>query len=278
VFAFVAAISQAAGIIVDKIVLTRRRVETRVFIPILFLFLAFLTAILIPFLGFVSSDFFKVKYILFFLAMLVTAIIWNFFYYRGAQKEKVQEFELIIMFQPLMTILLAAIFIEKDVNIHLFIASILASIALILAHLKKMHFELSEYSWGLVIASFFISVEIIFQKILLEVFSPASLYFYRTAIIFIFFYIYYRPHIKQVSNINLWLIMLTSALGVAQMVTKFYGFDKFGVIYTSLVLIISPILVYILSTLLLRERLRARMIVSFFVILGCIVYASLLGK
>ena len=123
-FAFVAAISQAAGIIVDKIVLTRRRVETRVFIPILFLFLAFLTAILIPFLGYVSSDFFQVKYILFFLAMLVTAIIWNFFYYRGAQKEKVQEFELIIMFQPLMTILLAAIFIEKDVNIYLFIASI----------------------------------------------------------------------------------------------------------------------------------------------------------
>jgi len=277
VFAFVAAISQAAGIIVDKIVLTRRRVETRVFIPILFLFLAFLTAILIPFLGYVSSDFFQVKYILFFLAMLVTAIIWNFFYYRGAQKEKVQEFELIIMFQPLMTILLAAIFIEKDVNIYLFIASILASIALILAHLKKMHFELSEYSWGLVIASFFISVEIIFQKILLEVFSPASLYFYRTAIIFIFFYIYYRPHIKQVSNINLWLIMLTSALGVVQMVTKFYGFDKFGVIYTSLVLIISPILVYILSTLLLRERLRARMIVSFLVILGCIVYATVLG-
>lgn len=276
-FAFVAAISQAAGIIVDKIVLTRRRVETRVFIPILFLFLAFLTAILIPFLGYVSSDFFQVKYILFFLAMLVTAIIWNFFYYRGAQKEKVQEFELIIMFQPLMTILLAAIFIEKDVNIYLFIASILASIALILAHLKKMHFELSEYSWGLVIASFFISVEIIFQKILLEVFSPASLYFYRTAIIFIFFYIYYRPHIKQVSNINLWLIMLTSALGVVQMVTKFYGFDKFGVIYTSLVLIISPILVYILSTLLLRERLRARMIVSFLVILGCIVYATVLG-
>jgi len=278
VFAFVAAISQAAGIIVDKVILTRRRVETHVFIPILFLFLAFLTAILIPFLGYVSSDFFRAKYILCFLAMLVTAIIWNFFYYRGAQKEKVQEFELIIMFQPLMTILLAAIFIEKDVNIHLFIASILASIVLILAHLKKMHFELSEYSWGLVIASFFISVEIIFQKILLEVFSPASLYFWRTTIIFLFFYFYYRPHIKQISNTNLWLIMLTSALGVAQMVTKFYGFDQFGVIYTSLVLIISPILVYILSTVLLHERLRARMIVSFLVILGCIVYASVLGK
>lgn len=277
-FAFVAAISQAAGIIVDKVILTRRRMEIHVFIPVLFLFLALLTAILIPFFGYVSSDFFQTKYILFFLAMLAVAITWNFFYYRGAQKEKVQEFELIIMLQPLMTILLAAIFIERNINIHIFIASMIASIALILAHLRKMHFEFSEYSWGLVIASFFISVEIIFQKILLEVFSPASLYFWRTAIIFLFFYIYYRPHIRQVSNTNVWLILLTSALGVAQMVTKFYGFDKFGVIYTSLVLIISPILVYIIATILLHEKLRARMIVSFLVILGCIIYATLLGK
>jgi len=277
-FPFIAAISQAAGIIVDKIVLSRRKVETRVFIPAIFLFLALLTGILVPYLGHVSADFFQLKYILFFIAMLAVAITWNFFYYKGAQKEKVQEFELIIMFQPLMTILLAAIFVERNVNVHLFIASILASIALILAHLKKMHFELSEYSWGLIIASFFISVEIIFQKILLEVFSPASLYFWRTAIIFIFFYIYYRPHLKQVSNTNVWLILLTSALGVGQMITKFYGFDKYGVIYTSLILILSPILVYMLSTILLHEKLKARMVISLLVILGCIVYATLLGK
>ncbi len=86
---------------------------------------------------------------------------------REEAKEKVQEFEMIIMFQPLITILLAAIFIEQNVNVHIFIASIIASTSLIIAHIKKMHFHLSEYSWGLVIASFFISVEIIFQKILL---------------------------------------------------------------------------------------------------------------
>lgn len=277
-FAFIAALTQAGGIIVDKIVLTRKQVETRVFIPVLFLFLTLLTGILVPFLGHVSRDFFQLKYILFFFGMLIVAVIWNFFYYIGAKKEKVQEFELIIMFQPLMTILLAAIFIEKNINIHIFIASILASIALIIAHLKKMHFVFTEYSWGLIIASFFISVEIIFQKILLEVFSPASLYFWRTAIIFVFFYIYYRPHMNKVSNNNIWLILLTSALGVGQMVTKFYGFDKYGVIYTSLVLILSPILIYIFSTILLHERLKARMVLSFLVILGCIVYATLLGK
>lgn len=231
-----------------------------------------------PFLGKVSHDFFQIRYLLYFILMLVVAIVWNVFYYRGAQKEKVHEFELIIMFQPLITILLAAIFIEKNVNIHIFIAAILASFALVAAHLKKMHLEFSEYSWGLVVACFFISVEIIFQKILLEVFSPVALYFYRTIIIFIFFYIFFRPHMKQVANTNLWLILTTSALGVAQMVTKFYGFESFGVIYTSLVLIISPVLVYLLSTIMLHERLRPRMVISFLVILSCIVYATLAGK
>lgn len=162
-FPFIAAISQATGVIVDKIVLTRREVELRVFIPVLFLFLMLSTGILMPRFGWVKPEIFELKYILVFLAMVTTAIIWNVFYYRGAQKEKVHEFELIMMFQPLFTIFLAAVLIEKNVNAHIFIASIVAAIALIVAHLKRMHFEFNEYSWGLIWAVVFISVEIILQ-------------------------------------------------------------------------------------------------------------------
>lgn len=277
-FPLIAAFSQAAGIIVDKIILTRRRMELRAYIPVLFLFLFLLTAILMPFLGTVSLNFFTPYYLVIFLMMIASALIWNVFYYKGAQDEKVHEFELIIMFQPLLTILLAAIFLEKNTNVHILIASVLAAIALIIAHINKKHFEISAAGKGLVIAVVFISIEIIFQKIMLDVFSPAALYFTRTGIIFLFFWLYYRPRMHQVSDANIALILATSAAGVVQMVTKFYGFEQFGVIYTSLVLILSPILVYIISTLLLHERLKARTIISGLVILGCIVYATMLGK
>ncbi len=227
-----------------------------------------------PFLGHIDLAIFRPYYLVIFLLMIGTAIVWNIFYYKGAQEEKVHEFELIIMFQPLLTILLAAMFVEKNTNIHMLIAALLASLALIISHIRKKHFEISAAGWGLIIAVVFMSIEIILQKILLEVLSPAALYFVRTGIIFIFFMFFYGPQIRQVASTNALLILSTSALGVVQMITKFYGFKSYGVIYTSLILILSPILVYIISTILLHERLKARTIISGAVILGCIIYAT----
>lgn len=277
-FPFISALSQAGGIIVDKIVLTRRQVSLRVFVPILFLFLFLLTAICYPFLGKISADFFQPYYLWLFLAMITVAIVWNVYYYRGVQAEKIHEFELIVIFQPILTILLATIFIKGERNLQLEIASIIAALALITAHIKKNHFVFSSNSLGLILAVILMSIELIIIDYLLDVLSPVALYAVRTGIIFIFFLFYYKPHLKMVADHNFGLIFLTSALGTIQMVTKFYGFQEFGVIYTSLILILSPVLVYIISTIFLHENLKMRTIVSVLVILGCIVYATLLAR
>ena len=277
-FPFVAAITQAAGIIIDKVILTRRQVEIHVFIPILFLFLFLLTAILFPFLGEISDQVFKPYYLIIFSSMLIAAATWNFFYYRGVQSQKVHEFELIIMFQPLLTILLASFFLSGERNLHLEIAALIAALALIFAHIKKTHFEISKGSAGLILAVVFMSIEIILIRIMLDVFSPVALYFVRTGILFLLFMFIYRPHLAKVANSNFLLIFMTSLLGTTQMVTKFYGFQELGVIYTSLILILAPILVYFASTIFLHERLKPRIIIAATVILGCIVYATVMMK
>lgn len=278
IFPLISAISQVGGILVDKVTLTRRQVEVRVFIPILFLFLVLTTGILYPFLGKINPDFLKPTSLLLFAAMILCAIIWNFFYYRGAQLEKVHDYELIIMFQPLFTILLATIFLKGERNIHIIIASLVAAVFLIIAHIKKQHFSLTLGGWNLVGAVIFMSVELIIISQLLKVYSPVALYFVRTGILFLFFYFYYRPQVNKISNTNLWLIFASAALGTVQMVSKFYGFEAYGVVYTSLILIISPVLVYILSNIFLHERFKTRAVLSFVVILGCIIYATILGK
>lgn len=277
-FAILATLSQVGGIFVDKITLTRRQVEIRVFIPILFLFLVLTTGILYPFLGKIDPSFLELKNVLLFLGMLISALIWNIFYYRGVQAEKVHDYELIIMFQPILTILLAVLVLKGERNFPIIIASIIAAIALVIAQIKKQHFSLSNGAWNLIGAVVFMSVELIIIDLLLKVYSPVALYFIRTGILFIFFYLYFRPRINQIDKINLWLILASAALGTVQMVSKFYGFETYGLIYTSLILILSPILVYAISTIFLREKLKTRTVVSFIVILGCIVYATVLGK
>lgn len=249
-----------------------------VFVPILFIFLFLLTATLFPFLGKISPDILTLKYLLLFLGMIATAIIWNVYYYKGLQAEKVQEFELIVMFQPLLTILLATVFLRGERNIHIEIAAFIASICLIIAHINKNHLKLSKGATQLVLAVVFMSVELIIIDLLLNVMSPVALYAIRTGILLIFFYFYFKPQISRVANSNTWLIFVTAILGVTQMVSKFYGFNMYGVIYTSLVLILAPLLVYIISAVYLHEKLKPRMVISALVIVGCIVYATVLGR
>ncbi|OGD57119.1 hypothetical protein A2V71_01645 [Candidatus Berkelbacteria bacterium RBG_13_40_8] len=277
-FPLIATVSQAIGVFVDKIILTRKQVTLHVYIPILFLFLCLTVGVLFPFLGWVNADFFKPLYLLLFLAMIVAAIIWNLFYYKGLQSEKIHEYELIVMFQPLLTIILATLLFKGERNIHIVIASVIAALALIISHIRKQHFELSPGAWSLVWAVIFMSIELIILKELLNVFSPVALYFFRTGILFIFFFLYYRPQVNKIAPANLYLILASAALGTVQMVAKFYGFEAYGVVYTSLILILSPLLVYALSMFLLHERLKLRTVVSFLVILGCIVYATTFGK
>ena len=277
-FPFIAALAQVGGILIDKVILTRRQVSLHVFVPILFLFLFLSTALLFPSFGEINERILETRYLLIFGAMIVIAVLWNIFYYQGVQAEKVQEFELIVMFQPLLTILLAAIFLENEQNPVLVIVSLTAAASLIIAHINKTHLEISRGSSKLILAVILMSVELILIKILLEVFSPVALYLIRTGIIFIFFVLLYQPQIKKVAPQNILLILSSGLLGTAQMVTKFYGFTLYGVVYTSLILILSPILVYVFSIIFLHERIRLRTMISAAVILLCIVYATMIGK
>jgi len=189
------------------------------------------------------------------------------------------EFELIIMFQPLLTIILATVFLGGQQNIHVTIAAVVAAVALIFSHISKKHLEISSGAWYLILAVVFMSVELILIKVLLAVFSPVALYTIRTGILFIFFYFYFRrPNLFSMSATNVWLILATAVLGVAQMVTKFYGFEAYGVVYTSLVLIAAPLLIYFVSQIFLHEKIRPRIFLAALVILGCIVYATMLGR
>lgn len=277
-FALISTFSQAFGIILDKIILTRQKLNLKFYITILFFFLFFITAIFYPFLGKISADFFSTKYITLFIIMLAAAVIWNYYYYKGIEEEKIQKFELILMFQPLLTILLASLFLRGENNLTVEILAIVSAIALIGAQVKKHHFQVSSGSSSMFLAVIFMSVELIIIRILLYVISPVALYTIRTGIIFLIFFFVYQPHIQNISKENLYLVLATSALGTIQMVTKFYGFEVYGVVYTSLILILAPLIVYFASVFYFHEKLKLRTVVSALVILFCIVYATVLGR
>ncbi|MBI3495302.1 DMT family transporter [Candidatus Berkelbacteria bacterium] len=273
-----AALASSTGTVVDKITLSWHKVPIRVFAPALFLVLFLITVTLLPWFGSVDVTQLLTFHVLsLFTLMVITAAAWNIFYYQGLQKESIEEFEAIILLVPLVTVVLGALFLPEERNIHIVFAALIASIALLFSHVNKRHLDFDRWTIGLILSVFLMAIEAVFIKKLLAVFSPVALYFARTGFVFLALNTWYGSSLGHMKEVAARLTFVSGICGVISMVLKFYGYNAVGVIYTTLILIISPFLTIILDHFILHEPIHWRKIVSIIVILGAIIYATFAG-
>jgi len=273
--AFISAIGYAGGIVIDKIILSRYKLPVKRFIPLLFIWLAIITAFLLPKFGIIHwSALWSAKYIILFLLMLSVAITWNSFYYRGIQEEEIHEFELIMMLSPLATIILSEIFLPAERNLPLFIAGTIASLALIASRFRHHHLQITRNTGIIISAMILSSAESIIIKYLLDIFSPAALYFIRTLIISVIFLILWRPKILKMPAQCFIYTIISAIFGVIQMVLKFYGFVHLGVIETTIILVLGPFLVYFFSAFYFKEQIKRRDVVAALIVITAVIWMT----
>ena len=70
---------------------------------------------------------------------------------------------------------------------------------------------------------------------------------------------------------------MTSLLGVAQMVARFYSYQSIGILFTTLVLSISPALVYLFGFLFLKEKILPKRLIGGILIFACVIIGYLLA-
>jgi drug/metabolite transporter (DMT)-like permease len=274
---FVAALTLAAGTIIDKFGLSKKKIPLRNYVPYLFLYLFFFSALLTPFFGSVNWSLLLLPHFLFlFLVMITLAVTWNIFYYESLEKEKLYEFETIIIIAPLLTVVLSWIFFPETWMPKVGLAAVVACAALVWSHWEKHHLTLSHYSMNLIVAVVLIATEdIIITELLRDkVFSPVSLYALRTFFLFGFFFAYYRPNVSSVNRSHMNIIGLSGLLGAVFMILKFYGYKDLGIPFTALVTIAAPISVYICSAFVMHERMKTRSLVAAGIIAASIIYAT----
>lgn len=270
----IATITQAFGVTLDKVVLSYRKIPVKDFVPIVFFFLCFFTLPALFFRGSINWQIFlTLKYIIFYFLMIIIAVLWNILYYHGVRSERVQEFELILMLNPLIVILLAAFFFPAERNLQIIVAGIVASFALIFAHLKREHLVFSKTALWLIVCVVLMSVETIMHRVLLNFISPAALYFSRTLLLLLFFTLFYRPNISGLNRASIGLIALNGLLGATQFVARFYGYRDAGVIITTLILTLAPILIYLAAYLYFKEKINKKIIFAGLIILISIAWA-----
>lgn len=271
-----ASIGYAGGVVVDKIELSLCRTPVKKFIPLLFLLLAAITLLLVPSLGHFNSAVFSARYFFLFILMLIVATVWNVFYYEGLQKENLHEFELIMLLTPIVTIILAEIFLPSERGFKDFILGFIASLAFMMSRFRSHHIKLTISAKRTVLAMVLISFESILLKELLSVFSPVMLYFLRTLAIALVFLYLYKPKLKDLPIKSVGMIALSAAFGVLQMVLKFYGFQSLGVVETTMILLLGPFFVYLFSYFYFHERQHyKRDFVCASIVIICVLYSTI---
>jgi drug/metabolite transporter (DMT)-like permease len=273
--AIISALANASSLITDKIVLSRERVTLRVFLPISFIFLFLVTLLLVPWLGQIDWTLATMSNATFLLfIMILLAIGWNVLYFQTLQQDKVHHHEMLQMLTPLLTVVLAAIFFPDELNGRIFVLAIVACGALIYAKSDREHFMPSQNTYNAVLGMVMLAAENIVIRELLLYYTPVALYAVRTFFLAIFFLIYYRPHLNKVKPAHWGIIAISSVLGAAMMIARFYAFSELGLVYTMMITVLAPLIVFFFSWGLLHERIKARIIVAAVVILACVTAAT----
>lgn len=274
---FIATVAYGANLIVDKFGLSKRHITLRHYVPYLFLYLFFFSAVASPFLGYVNWNLLLApQFIFLFLVLILLAIVWNIFYYESLKKEKLLEFESIVMFVPFTTIALSWIFFPETWQLKVGVAGLLGGATLVWSHWDRHHLRFDHYSLNLLVAVLLMATEDIIATELLrdQVISPVSLYALRTFILFAFFFAYYRPRVEKVDARSLNVVGLSGFLGAVFMVFKYYGYQTVGIPFTALVTIAAPISAYVGSAVVIHERQKPKVIIATAIIAITIVYAA----
>ncbi len=275
------AIALATGTIIQKTILIKKKINIKLYQNATFLAITFALIPLIFFFWKFDMQALELKNILIFLGVVIFSIIANLFVDYSMKWEKVSKLEPAKILEPLFVILLAIVFsflVNEQLyerNLNVVIPALLSGVALIFLHFKKDHIRFNKYFLAAIAGSFFFATELILSRLILDFYSPVSFYFLRCISIFIIGFVIFRPNFKKLNTKIRWKILGLGAIWVFYRIIVYYGYLNWGVIFTTLMLMLGPLFIYLFAWKFLKEKLRWKNILAAIVIIGSILYALL---
>lgn len=274
------ALALAGGTVLEKFVLRIKKINIKLYQTASFLAIVVAILPLLYFFWKLDSQAFELKNILIFVGVIVSSVIANLFVFYSLKWEKVTNLEPARILEPLFVILLAIVFSFftqglYEQNPKIIILAVVSAIALVFPHIKKHHIKINKYIIAGILGSFFFALELILSRLILDFYSPVTFYFLRCAAIFLISLIIFRPKFKTLDKKSSLLIFITGAIWVAYRVIVYFGYLNYGVIFTTLIIMLGPVFIYILAWKFLKEKLNWKNIISSLVIIGCVIWAMI---
>ena len=276
----VGAVALGAGTILEKIVLRVRKINIQLYQTASFL--AIILAML-PFIYFfwrIDSPAFTSTNLLILALVIIFSMLANLFVFYSMKWEKVSNLEPAKVLEPLFVILLAIlfsyIFSEElfERTLHIIIPAVLAGVALVALHIRKHHLDFNKYFLAAIAGSFFFALELVTSRLILNFYSPITFYFIRCSIIFLISLIAFRPNFKELNPKVRWQIFATGAIWFVYRVVIYFGYVNYGIVFTTLMIMLGPIFIYLFAWKFLKEKPGWRNLLAALIIVGCVIYAS----
>ena len=216
-------------------------------------------------------------------SVIVISIFANFFSFYAFKHKDLSKIQSIRLTLPLFTILFAFILsfffsaYSDERNYYVLLFAFIASIALFISNIRKEHFYFDKYSWSMLFGSMLFAVELVISKPILEFYHPITFYFIRSLFIFIIAFSLFRDDLSHLKYSSKGLFLITAFLWVSYRGILYYAYGIFGVVFTTTVFILSPVLIYIASWLFLKEKVSKKQVISSIVIVGCVLGAIWFG-
>lgn len=269
----IGALMEAVGMILEKKVLRSRKIDYRNYT--VYEFLA-IVIVLLPFAYFfwkIDAGAWAWKNILLFAFVIIMSVLANLLIFYSLKREKVTEFEPIWLMQPLFTILLAFIFYGNERNWIIMALALIASISLVASHVKKHHLVFDKYIVAALLGSFFFAVELVASKPILQYYNPFAFYFIRCFFIFAIALALYRPNGNGLNKRVVLMTLIIGAMWAVYRAIIYYGYENLGIVFTTILFILSPVFIFLFAVLFLKEKPNWRQIVSTIIIVACVALA-----
>ncbi len=274
------AVSLAGGTILERIILRKKKVDIKLYQTASFLAIIIF---ILPFLLFfwkLDPQALALKNVLILFFVIFFAIIGNLLVFYSLKGERVSNLEPARVLEPMFTIVLALIFSLFADGLYstspkIILAAVIASLALVFSHIERHHLKFNKFFIAAILGSFFFALELVVSRLILDFYSPFSFYFLRCLFIFIISLVIFIPNFKELDNKSRLITFLTGGVWVVYRVVIYYGYLNIGIVFTTLLLMLGSIFMYIFAHFFLKEKIKLKNIVSAIVIIGSVIYAVL---
>lgn len=275
----IGALALASGTIFQRKILKHKNVSTKQYFVMEFLAIVMVMLPIVFFFWKIDNDALKLKNIIIFGLVIIASIFANIFTFKSVKNEKINNLEPAKVLEPLFVIMLAIIlsffFTDFNRNPKVIVPAIISVMALLLSHIKKHHLNFNKYFIFAILGSLFFALELIISKFILEFYNPLTFYFLRCIFVALIGFLIFRPSFKGVPSKFRVHMLIIGAIWVIFRVITYWGYEKLGVVFTTLIMMLGPVFVYLMAHLFLKEKYNWKNIIASAIIVGSVIYATL---